>query len=51
MTKIYVIKEDPDGRRYVVSAVSRLTKNHRAEGGDDESNANAARMYDRPGMF
>ena len=47
----YVIKEDPDGRRYAVSAVSRLTKNHRGEGGDDGSNANAVRMYDRPGMF
>ncbi|XP_062597494.1 uncharacterized protein LOC134258910 [Saccostrea cucullata] len=43
----YVINVDADGRRFVVNNISRLTKNHRGDSGDDDTNA--ARMYEQPG--
>ncbi|XP_061185668.1 uncharacterized protein LOC133193750 [Saccostrea echinata] len=43
----FQICADSEGRRYVGSNVSRLTKNHREAIGDHDNTA--ARMYEKPG--
>ncbi|XP_048764458.2 uncharacterized protein LOC125672286 [Ostrea edulis] len=44
----YVIRQDPDGRRFLASSVSRLTKNHRGENTTDDDQE-GGRMYEQPG--
>jgi hypothetical protein len=42
----YEIRTDSEGRRYVGSRISRLSKNHR----ENDHDTTAARMYQKPGM-
>lgn len=46
----YVIRQDPDGRRFLASSVSRLTKNHRGENTTDDDQE-GGRMYEQPGKY
>ncbi|XP_048741988.2 uncharacterized protein LOC125655653 [Ostrea edulis] len=48
MRNDYVIRQDPDGRRFLASSVSRLTKNHRGENTTDDDQE-GGRMYEQPG--
>ena len=43
----YKVPVDSNGRRYVASSVSLLTKNHRGDGADDDQEG--GRMYEQPG--
>ena len=45
----YVVNLDNDGRRFVSTSVSGLTKNHRGISTDDDYDG--GRMYQQPGMY